>query len=300
MTILTGALFAPCAYVMTRVQVLAGALLVFTAATAHSAAPSPDSVGLPLEFLASRPVIRVSVNKQGPFPFLIVGDETPTLIDAALAEALKLKERRAGAATPEPTVEIAFGAKAPLTVPVQVADITRYMPNVGVAVRPRGVISLSAWKDHLVTLDYARWRVTFEPGTLPEPNGKDVFALNGARELRLPLTVGDHAIDCRVDPLFTGGLLVPSVYVAQVPVEGVSGNWSSFTTSDGPIHAKEARLGTNLMLGPFELKTPMVLLADRGETATVGMQWLTRFSITYDMANARARVERPHARSADK
>lgn len=280
---------------MSRLHILAGALLVFTATAAHSAAPSSDPVGLPLEFLASRPVIRLTINKQGPFPFLIVEDQTPTLIDAALAETLKLRERRAGAAGPEPTVDVAFGAKAPLALPVQVADMARYMPNVGAAVRPRGVISLSAWKDHLVTLDYARWRVTFEQGTLPEPNGKDVFALTPALELRLTMTVGDHAIDCRVDPLFAGGLVLPAIYVAQLPVDGVSSNWSTFTTSNGVIHAKEARLGTNVMLGPFELKTPMVLLTDRGDTATVGMQWLTRFSITYDMANARARVERPHA-----
>ncbi len=255
-------------------------------------AQSPEPVTIPMELLASRPLIRVTVNGQGPFPFLIGPEEQTTLIDAGLAEALKVRERPSGEGAPEPVVELGFGSNKTFKVPVSVTDLARFMPEFAPAVRPRGIISLLAWKDHLVTIDYARYRVTLGPGALPEPNGKDVFALTASRELRLPLSIAERWVDCRVDPLFHRGLVLPASYVDELPIDRANRDWGSVSTREGTLRVKEARLATNLMLGPFELKAPVVFLAEGGETATIGAQWLGRFSVTYDLANARARLER--------
>lgn len=268
-------------------------------ATTGRPAPSPEPVAIPMELLASRPLVRVTVNGQGPFAFLLGPEDQTTLIDAGLAEMLKVRERPSAEGAPELAVELGFGSNKPVKIPVRVADIAGLMPEFAPEVRPRGIISLSAWKDHLVTIDYARYRVTVAPGALPEPNGKDVFALTASRELRLPLSIAEHSVDCRVDPLFHGGLLLPPSFVDLLPIDGANGNWRSFNTRARTLRVKEARLATNLMLGPFELKAPQVLLADSGDTATIGAQWLGRFSVTYDLANARARLERPRP-STDK
>ncbi len=66
------------------------------------------------------------------------------------------------------------------------------------------------WKDQLVTVDYSQWKVMLEPGELPEPNGKDVFVLSPAGEFTLPLTIAEQSVECRVDPLFAGGLILPT------------------------------------------------------------------------------------------
>ena len=76
--------------------------------------------------------------------------------------------------------------------------------------RPRGVLSLTAFGDQLVTLDYPRWKFSIEPGALEEPNGKNVFQLTNGLELRLPLAINDQTIDCVVDPLFPSDLIVPA------------------------------------------------------------------------------------------
>jgi hypothetical protein len=132
-----------------------------------------------------------------------------------------------------------------------------------------------------------------QPGTLPEPNGKEVFALTADHQLRLPLTInGDQSIDCRVDPWFPEGLLLPAAYASAIPVDGTPKDWGVVKTREGPVRVREAKLKANLTLGPFEMKTPLVMLADTGDTPTVGTRWLGRFAVTYDLANGRARLDR--------
>ena len=82
-------------------------------------------------------------------------------------------------------------------------DITKYVAEAGLASRSRGVLSLSAWKDQLVTITFPpRARVTIEPGTLPEPNGQDTFPLDPETgELRVSVLVADQTVHCRVEPL---------------------------------------------------------------------------------------------------
>lgn len=276
------------------------ALVIGLLGGAASAAAQSEPAVIPMELLANRPVIRATVNGQGPFAFLITPEDDTTLIDRELAEQLKLKEikRPAGGngTMPALTVEIAFGAGKtagpPATIPVLVGDLSRAAPEVGAAARPRGIISLSVWKDQIVTIDYARWQIVHQPGALPDPNGQDVFALTAERQLRLPLAIAEQTVECRVDPLYPGGLLLPPAYAAAVPVASVPKDFGELVTRDGPVHVHEARLAATALLGPFELKSPLVLIANRGEMATIGTRWLGRFAVTYDLANGRARLER--------
>ena len=55
----------------------------------------------------------------------------------------------------------------------------------------------------------------------------------------------------------------------------------------------EGRLASEVVLGPFEVRTPLVLLSDEPLTATVGTPWLARYAVTYDLANSRIRLQRP-------
>lgn len=289
---------------MARIGLLIGAVLFAGSSSvvsvrgaqrvARPAEQPPAPIAIPMELLASRPLVRVTVNGQGPFPFLVGPEDRSTLLDENLAEVLKLRERAATPGeAPELQVELGFGPDHSVTAMVRVVDLGRVVPEVAPAGRPRGVISLSVWKDHLVTMDYARFRLTVEPGALPAANGKDVLGLTASGELHLPLTIAEHSIDCRVDPLFHGGLLLPASSIDTLPLDRVTRDWSSFNARSGTIRVKEARLSTNVMLGPFEVRAPLVLLSEQVDTATIGAQWLGRFAITYDLVNLRARLERP-------
>lgn len=352
-----GLLFAPlgAGHIMRYLHLLLGTLMVVASvspAEVRGAAQGSEPIApiaIPMEVMANRPVVRVTVNGQGPYAFLIVPEDQPTQIDKELADALKFKElvkeaekatekaekaakelvkeaekaaakaekgkdgrgrttavangaAQAANGTPQPvngalqaTVLLQFaGAKNHngITVPVTVSDVGRTMPEFAPAVRPRGIISLSLWKDQLITLDYGRWVLQLSPGALPEPNGKEVFPLTPDRQLRLPLAIADQSIDCHVDPLFSEGLLLPAAYASVVPVDGTPRDWGPVTTREGMVRVREAKLAANLMLGPFEMRNPLVMLADTGDTPTVGSRWLGRFALTYDLANGRARLDR--------
>jgi len=256
-------------------------------------------VEVPMEMLAGRPLIRVTINGQGPFPLLVGPDVQKTLIDRKLVELLKITPLKTPNGGSEHEVELGFGTAKGIKVPVDVTDTARFVPELGSMTGPRGVVSLSIWKDHLVTIDYVKWRVKVEPGALPEPNGQDVFGLDPAsRELRLELLIKEKedSLWCRVDPLFPRGLLLPASYVKLLPLVGDVLDAGSVSTREKSIAVREARLATSVTLGAFEFDRPIVLFGDDGEVATVGSQWLNGFSITYDLTNARARLLRRRAR----
>jgi hypothetical protein len=247
-----------------------------------------EPIVIPFELLANRPLVRVKVNGQGPFAFLISPEHQRSLVDLELAETLKLRQPNAGA--PDLVVDLGLGDRD-VKLPVVIQDIDRLVPELGHIMRPRGVLALSSWKDQLVTLDYSKWRVTFEPGALPDPNGKEIFALNSSGEFRLLLSIADQSVECHVDPLFPSGLLLPPSSSTSLQFTGDPRDGGTVRVKERDVRVREARLAGSVKLGPFELKAPHVLLAVAGDTAIVGTPWLWRYVVTYDVTNARVRLD---------
>ena len=179
-------------------------------------------------------------------------------------------------------------------VPVLATDITAFVAEAGLAGRSRGVLSLSAWKDHLVTISFPpKFKVTIEPGTLPEPNGEDVFPLDPEPgELRLSVKVADQSIACRVEPLAPGGLQMPEEYLKRLLLDGPPIELGTTTVANQSVTIREARLAYSAMLASFELVNPVVRFVGAGDSATAGSQALVGLSISYDLANNRARIVR--------
>ena len=100
---------------------------------------------LNLEFLAGRPLVRVSVNGMGPFAFLLSPQAETTLIDRRLASELNLKPQGSASGGTQIEVTFEFGpTKTPVSA--EVTDIAQLAPGIGPAALPRGLISLSMWK----------------------------------------------------------------------------------------------------------------------------------------------------------
>jgi hypothetical protein len=264
------------------------------------AAPVVEPVSVPFELFANRPLVRVAINGQGPFPLLLGPEEQQSQIDPELVEELKIRMPEPGKGpdgkpTPAPplTIDVTFSPQYTTKVEIAIQPLTRLGPEFPAATRPRGVISLSAWRDMLVTLDYSRWKIGIEPGALPEPDQKDVFALNAAGELRLPISLGGEAIDCHVDPWFPNTLLLPAASTEGLQLIGEPRDQGTIRTKEATLRVREGRLASEVVLGPFEVKARLVLLADQSSTATVGTPWLARYAVTYDLANSRIRLQRP-------
>jgi hypothetical protein len=248
-------------------------------------------VVLSMELLAGRPLVRVSVNSKGPFAFLLSPEAETTLVDRTLAAELHLKPQDPASGGSPLDVELELGSTK-TTVPAALTDMAQFVPEFGPGARPRGVISLSVWKNQLVTIDYPGWRVTIEPGALPEADGREVFDLSSAREFTVPLVVAERSVPCRVDPSFSGGILVPSSFVKELPLVGRSISRGSVKIPSGVFDVQEVRLAVSVKLGAFEFPNPVIEFSERLTTAIVGGQTLGGFSITYDLTNGRARLER--------
>jgi hypothetical protein len=246
-------------------------------------------ITMPMELLANRPIVRMKIGEQGPFALLVSPEAQATVIDRTLSTELKLRPQSGGIASP-PDVEIELG---PSKVRVTVADLARLLPDFSPAVRPRGILSASAWPNRLVTIDYPRWQVIIESGSLPEPNRRDVFALKPeSPELGPMLVVGGRTMPCQLDPLFPGGFLIPESQVKLLPTVGRTTDVGSMTITNGSVFVREVELATEATLGMFEFPTPLVQFGDTGEACRIGGQRLNGCAITYDLANARVRLVR--------
>ena len=145
----------------------------------------------------------------------------------------------------------------------------------------------------MVTIDYFRWRVTVAPGALPPANAEDVFDLTPSRALMLPMSLGNRTVSCKVDPLFSGGILLPAAYVKSLPVVGRVLPVGAIATPHGIVEVQEAQLAMSITVGSLEFPNPVVRFADSLPMATAGAQWLAGLaSLVSDLANGRARLER--------
>jgi hypothetical protein len=246
---------------------------------------------LNLELVASRPLVRVNVNGKGPFAFLLSPEADTTLVDRTFSADLDLKPQKGASGGSQLEVSLEIGSTK-TTVPAVLTDMAQFVPEFGQAARPRGIIALAVWKDQLVTIDYTRWRVTIEPGVLPVTDGREVFDLSSARELTVPLSVAERSVPCKIDPLFSGGIAVPASFAKELPVTGGSTR-RSVNTPTGVLEVQETRVAGILKLGAFDFSNPMIQVSERLSSAMAGGQSLVGFSITYDVTNRRARLQRP-------
>jgi len=252
-----------------------------------------------MELLASRPLVRVKINGQGPFGFLLDPEATQTVIDARLIDTLKLVPLKSADGAVYRLVDLEIGKSQLTNVAYESRDLSRVVPELGLPGQPRGILPLNLWADQMVTIDYTRWRVTIEPGALAEPNGRDIFALStSAPEIFVALSIGERTFRCHIDPMFPGGLLLPADSILEFPLVEKARDDGVVNTRRGLIPIRLAVLETEASVGSYIFKTPQVQFGGSSTDALLGWQWLSDFSLTYDVAHGRARLDQPRRASA--
>lgn len=282
-----------CSTLLTSVLLASGLSTVLVAqqsAPLRKSEPAAETpVTMPIELIANRPIVRLKIGDQGPFALLVAPEAQATLIDRTLFPELKPKAEDA-AKTSTPDVDIGLG---PMTLRVRLADMAGPLPDFSPTLRPRGILSASAWANRLVTIDYPRYQLIVDSGTLPDLNGRDVFELNGeSPELGLTLGVAGHTMPCQLDPAFPGGFLIPEALAKLLPTLGRSTNIGSITIASRSVFVREVQLASDATLGMFEFPRPVVQFGDTGEVCKIGGQRLLEFAVTYDMTHARVRLAR--------
>src|SRR5262245_5314381 len=261
-----------------------------------SEVPAAGPIVLPMELVAGRPVVRLTVNGKGPYAFLVSTGATTTMIDEKLAAELLLKppvvdqetekelakekesakdretakekekepakekeQAKDGGRKPPVMLELELESGTTKLSKVQTlsTDISKYLTDAGLAGKSRGVLSLSAWKNQLVTISFPpKWRLTIEPGALPE-DGADTFPLDpDTGELRLSMTIADQTVPVRVEPLMPGGLVLPESMMKALLMDGKPIDLDPIHAGGQTIPVREARLANSAVLATFELQTP--------------------------------------------
>ena len=261
-------------------------------AFAQGTAKVNPPIEIPMELLFSRPLLRGTVNGEGPVAVLIDPQLRTTVIAPSLANRLNLREERDPSGIARSFIEFGFGALKLHKVPVEVRSTEGFVPELGSATQPTVIVSPSIWGDQLVTLDYGRFQLRVESGALPEPDGRDVYALvQGSNELRVSLAIGGRAIDARIDLLFPGGVLLPEAYLTELPLASKPADAASVRTREGSIKVREARLSESITVAGAKVNSRQVVFG-RVDLATVGYGALPQLSVTYDVTRGRARVNR--------
>jgi hypothetical protein len=255
--------------------------------------PAEPTLQVSIELLASRPIVRLMVNGQGPVAFLIDPLAPQVLIDPTLVESFSLKALPNPAGHAEVRIDIGLGPANFPGVVAEVASTARLVPEIGPAGQPRGVLNASLWKDHLLTIDIGNRKLRIEPGALPEPDDKHVFALqNPSGDLLVPLKLNGLSLVCRIDPAGSHGLLLPVRYLEQATFHGPARVGSRIQVRDAVVMGKEVRLTTKVTVAAFDFDQPIVDFVDIGEVAILGNRWLVDFGLTYDVQNRRVRLGR--------
>jgi hypothetical protein len=193
----------------------------------------------------------------------------------------------------EVQIDLGLGPDTLKNVVAEIANTTRLVAEFGPAGQPRGVLGASLWTGQLVTIDFGRRRFRIVPGALPEPNGKDVFALQTpSQDLVVPLTVSGRSLMCQLNPMASHGLLLPARSLAELPIAKPAISAARIHFRNEILTGKEARLTSHVTIATFDFDQPIVEFAEIGDVAILGSRWLVDFALTYDLTNGRARLER--------
>lgn len=236
------------------------------------------------------PTTMTTIGATAPIALLFDPEARMNVIDGGVPERMKVK------LPPNATefrFELGFETLNLPRVAFVPGDTSPYVPELGRDYRPRGIVGLSLWKDQLVTLDYLHWKMRVEPGRLADVDNVQIFAIDAASgQLRVPLIVAGRELLCRIDPLYPGGIVLPASYLLELPLDGKPAPVSYTDMRDGSVAVREAKLNTNVTFAGIEMDKPTVLFGEIGTGAVIGYQALAGLTITYDLANGRARIGR--------
>jgi hypothetical protein len=280
---------------------------------AHRAmAPPPRAVSvpdtgltLPLEDIGGRPVVRVTLNGKGPFPFILDTGASITVVDSALQAELTLPAAAGVRAAP------ASGRAAPVVVTIETLGVggaklegvtAAAMPLGRMfqgANAPRGVLNASSFPGHLLTFDYPRRSITLRRGALDAADERTVFAYPPDDALpTVPLRIGAFATRVHLDTGSGFGLMLPNRHVPNVPLDGApkpTGGRARTHSGESPIQAAPAtaaiRIG-ELTLGVKEVWFSDVRAGSAEPIGNVGYEVLKDYVVTLDATNRRIRLAR--------
>lgn len=288
------------------VVVICGLAAVLAFAQAHRSLPQPDirlktpEVTVPMDLTSGIPVVQLTVNGKGPYPFVVDTGAAGTVLSDSLAQELGLQSvgevevhspmgdhSLPGKLVRIDTIE--FGQAVLENVMAVAFDASNvfHKPDA-----PRGVLSANSFNGYLLTLNYPQSRLELQAGELPSADGKQILDFEASGPLiSIPVRIAGTEIHADLDSGSIDGIMLPGEYAKQLPLSGGLTQAETRHTVDATVEHQKGTLSGELKIGGFSANNPEIIFSDRSPHANVGSKFLSRFSITVDRKNHRVQLK---------
>ncbi len=260
----------------------------------HFELATPE-VAVPMRMEKGRPVVNVSIDGKGPFPFVLDTGAGGTVIGSDLARELGLPvagEVHIG----DPIHPHGIAAKQVRIAQLDLGGATfsrmlaTSMENHGFQehLAARGVLGMPVFQDLLLTIDYGRGQVRIARGELPAPDGKEIVAFRPTDGIRVPITLASVEIEADLDSGSPSGISLPNRYKEELPLESPAVELGCARTVSAEFAVYGATLKGAAQIVGYRVENP-ALRFNQLPVANLGNDLLRRFVLTIDQKSRRVR-----------
>lgn len=259
-----------------------------------------EPVEVPMRMVNRRPLVDVRINGGGPYTFVIdTGGSGLARADSSLVEKLKLEvvgEARGAAGTGGQAVSMPIVRYSTLEIggaTFRDVDAPSRDYNEGREPRIDGILGIGLFSTCLVTLDFVRSVLRIERGTLPEPDGREVFPFTNPRGIaELPIRVAGVEIVAHIDTGAMADITLPLSFADKLPLSSAPVVVGKAVTVSGPMEISEAALKGNVEIGRHQIAEPTLQFTPARRLANLGIGVISEFALTIDQQNRRVRFAR--------
>lgn|GEM_PF-2267954 len=259
-------------------------------------------VSAPLTFIGGRPMVDVMIGDKGPYRFMLETGANFVSISPQVAAAVMNK------LTPL-TPDLMWQAEGQELGSTYMLDDLRIggatLSQLGVMVVPKrpgedGTLGLPAYRNLLMGMDLTSKKMTLEEGSLPPPDGREIFPLRPLGPLwAVDVAMGDRIVPFEIDTQADGSLFLASELATDWKFDDDLVRVGTVVTGGGQHRAPSmlGRLAGDLRLGKYIFKKPLITVrADPEDTippsGLLGVGVLRHFKMTLDQKHGRVRFAR--------
>jgi predicted aspartyl protease len=251
----------------------------------------------PMEITHGKPFVKVMINGQGPFRFVIdTGTGAEAFITPELADRLslpvvgqtRLSDPSGQGKQRVPVVLLQSMELAGVEFSGVKAAKHLLSDDDGTC---QGLLGFVLFKNYLLTLDYPRQRLTLASGTLSPDGERSVVGFRSPDGIPIvPLRVGKFQVEALIDS-GGSGLSLPEALAAQLRFSSVPSLFENSHSLSTRFQVKAGMLASDVKLGAFKFSRPLVEINPAFPMTDFGSCPMQKLALTFDQISHLVRIE---------
>lgn len=230
-------------------------------------AATAQAATAPFETSTGRPVVHLSVNGGGPYPFVLDTGAPGLIVRQALVDELGLEVLGTTEVTSPisgtPLAADRVRVDSVALAGVEVRDLEALVIDLGGAELGMGIVGPALFRGHgPLTLDFERNEVVL--GVEAEPEGVTTWMPFGpsAPLLDVPVRIGELTIDGHIDTGSPGVLAIPSDFAERLVFTGPVRTVGMARTVDAEFEIRAAAIATDARVGDARIPLTEIYIAE--------------------------------------